>query len=880
MLRHRCFIVMIALLAVGIGTARALEPPTREQLERYRLDGTLAVRAEDARELGNHRLAPQLVARMIPDASVKSVPDTPTVLPSAGTSRVLALLIAFSDMPGSSDPAVVDDMLYGDGDPTLFPYESLAAFYQRSSYGQLEITGSTLGWYTTAYPRDEVVETTSGREALIREVINHYDLEGHDFTQYDNDGDGVVDYFVVIWTGPHGEWAEFWWGYQTRFRGTNFSVDGVRLGTYSWQWENYDWPGTFSPEVVIHETGHALGLPDYYDYDDSIGPRGGVGGLDQMASNWGDHNAFSKWVLGWLSPEVYNQDEHELLLAPSDSVPEAAVLMHGDPVADPYAEYFVVQHRRRQGNDAEIPADGLLIWHVDARVDGNGRLLYDNSYTEHKLLRLMEADGLEEIETGGRADAGDFYTPGDVFDTVSRPSSHRYDGVPTNLAVSEIAFAGADISVNADLGSGCAIWCDAVVGTTAWPGLPVPFQGSLSTANCQDTPTFLWTFGDGGSSGDTTLSHAYVGAGSYDWNVTAALGDAACGHHGVVEVCTDFPCWQWIALAPMAYGRAGHAAVELGDGTILVVGGQEPGSEIYDIAADHWSTGPEPVGVWGLSRGVRLTDGRALIVGLGDEGAVSEIYDPSTGSFSATGPLNHDRMYFGLAALDDGRAVVAGGVLWDSGVATPVEEVEVFDPVSGGWTDVDVIDGELMNPAMTALSDGRVLIVGGRAVTAFDPATNTVDRATPLPAGWSSPLAVGLLDGRVLLSDIVGTAITLVWDPGDGRLQIAGKPSVRRSYSSWSTLGNGLVLVTGGYDDTGTCLASTEVFDPSSLSWSAGSSLITARAAHSAHLTSDGRLLLIGGLATLDPITSTTPTVEQLTEPTSPPRRPRGRSSP
>jgi len=52
--------------------------------------------------------------------------------------------------------------------------------------------------------------------------------------------------------------------------------------------------------VVIHETGHALGLPDYYDYDDKVGPRGGVGGLDMMDNNWGDHNPFSKWLLGWL----------------------------------------------------------------------------------------------------------------------------------------------------------------------------------------------------------------------------------------------------------------------------------------------------------------------------------------------------------------------------------------------------------------------------------------------------------------------------------------------------------------------------------------------------------------------------------------------------
>ena len=68
----------------------------------------------------------------------------------------------------------------------------------------------------------------------------------------------------------------------------------------------------------------------------------------------------------------------------------------------------MVQNRTRPGNDADLPADGLLIWHVDARLTRSGSdFLYDNSYTAHKLLRLMEADGLEEIER----DSADARTP-------------------------------------------------------------------------------------------------------------------------------------------------------------------------------------------------------------------------------------------------------------------------------------------------------------------------------------------------------------------------------------------------------------------------------------------------------------------------------------
>ena len=51
---------------------------------------------------------------------------------------------------------------------------------------------------------------------------------------------------------PRGEWASFWWGYQTYDDDGGFRVDGVRMGNFSWQWESDDFPGPFSPVVAIH----------------------------------------------------------------------------------------------------------------------------------------------------------------------------------------------------------------------------------------------------------------------------------------------------------------------------------------------------------------------------------------------------------------------------------------------------------------------------------------------------------------------------------------------------------------------------------------------------------------------------------------------------
>jgi hypothetical protein len=60
-------------------------------------------------------------------------------------------------------------------------------YYRRSSYSQLEITGNVLGGYKPAYPRSSVVQSTVGREDLIKEALNYYNSEGHDFTHQINE---------------------------------------------------------------------------------------------------------------------------------------------------------------------------------------------------------------------------------------------------------------------------------------------------------------------------------------------------------------------------------------------------------------------------------------------------------------------------------------------------------------------------------------------------------------------------------------------------------------------------------------------------------------------------------------------------------------------
>ena len=472
--------VVLIMAGIAAPAGLALEPPRPGELARLQRQGRLDESLAFAKDLGNQRMSPALLesARMRAGRAALGLtaPAPPLArrgMPTTGDVKVLALLIEFADYRHSNEASTVAAKLFGEGvDPGQYPYESLHDYYQRSSYGQLDIQGDVLGWYGTAYDRSAVDQTDQGRQALIEEALTYYEGLGHDFSQYDNNGDGTIDYLVVIWAGPQGSWGTFWWGYHTYFDDAAYALDGKSLESYSWQWESwyqgdqtngYTTDGFYDPIVVIHETGHALGLPDYYDYDDTVGPDGGVGELDMMDGKWGDHNAFSKWTLGWISPQVVTGVPRAVTLGASGTSADALVVMPDASGADPFREYFVVQNRHRVGNDSDcvdrpvqnMPGDGLIVWHVDARLFMGMDYAYDNSFTDHKLLRLMEADGREQIETVAdyfvRWD--DYYRAGITFSATSTPDSRRYDGSASDVSVANIPSAGTSMTFTAGVGT-------------------------------------------------------------------------------------------------------------------------------------------------------------------------------------------------------------------------------------------------------------------------------------------------------------------------------------------------------------------------------------------------------------------------------------------
>ena len=259
----------------------------------------------------------------------------------------------------------------------------------------------------------------------------------------------------------------------------------------------------------------------------------------------------------------------------------------------------------------------------------------------------------------------------------------------------------------------------------------------------------------------------------------------------------------------------------------------------------------------------------------------------STGGWTTAGSMSTQRPGPELSiVLTDGRVLVAGA---SSGDYSGLGNVDIYDPAHG-WSLGPHLDGDPQGAIAAALPNGSALIAGGTPwlggfggpgpdpvakAMIFEPASATWKSAPSMSRARNSATATPLADGRVVVTggydrkvvqlpnpdqvpfcclrvDITALATSEIFDPKTRSWSSAGNLGHARFGHHAVTLKGRQVLVVGGEDQPGnppTNLASAELFDPSTGAWAGAGDIGAPRRDFTLTALADGRALLAGGLA-------------------------------
>ncbi len=295
------------------------------------------------------------------------------------------------------------------------------------------------------------------------------------------------------------------------------------------------------------------------------------------------------------------------------------------------------------------------------------------------------------------------------------------------------------------------------------------------------------------ANGTKSFSVTLESVGSQTIMATDTVATAITGSSKSIEVSTSTNLHGFHATGDMGTERAAHTATLLQNGKVLIAGGFNntdvlATAELFDPATGTFTptgamttprfshtatllangkvlvTGGSPnLGDLAThnSRTVNLlANGKVLVTGGSDNSgdlATAELFDPATGTFTATGAMSEPRSEHTATLLANGTVLLAGGAAGNA--------AELFDPATGSFTATGELTlGGRWGSTATLLKDGTVLIAGGRDsedvfdafplndAELFNPATGTFT-ATGVMTQFRYEHAAALLNnGQVLLT--------------------------------------------------------------------------------------------------------------------------------
>jgi len=381
--------------------------------------------------------------------------------PSIGKVEGIVLIVDFSDDPGTIPSGTVSDYCNLVGYTGFGNNGSVYDYFYDVSEGLLEYSNYVPAQYyralhTKSYYCDPSIPYGQRARELIIEALTAMDNAGFDFSGYDADANGIIDALNCFYAGGiWNNWAEGLWPHSWS---VDFCADGVCTEPY----QITNMGSQLKLGTFCHENGHMLmGWPDLYDYDyDSTGAGVfclmGYGGY---ASNPAEPCAYMKLRSSWADVTVLSTPQAAVQVADGGN----AVYKFNHPYLS--NEYYLIENRRQTGRDANLPDQGLAIWHIDTEGSNNNQ---QQTPGLHYQVTLVQADGRWDLEhnvnTGDATDlfAAPQYT---ACTPYTSPNTDWWSGDESGLS-----FTNIGVSADTMIFDFQDMAPPAVQGLTAMPG--------------------------------------------------------------------------------------------------------------------------------------------------------------------------------------------------------------------------------------------------------------------------------------------------------------------------------------------------------------------------------------------------------------------------
>lgn len=398
------------------------------------------------------------------DARLVDVPQ----FPITGPLSMIVLLVDFSDNIGHRPRSEYAEMLFS---AETFATGSLRDYYQEVSGGRVDVTGTVHGWLRMPKTYAYYVDNKSGvdgvyprnAQKLAEDAVVVAKSQGISFpASLDKLGTSAITALFIVHAGPGAEvirpplQKRRIWSHKAPL------ASPVEVAPDLWATTYLTVPEDSRVGVCAHELGHlAFQWDDFYDpnYAEDGSQWDGSGNWDLMAGgsyNGAGHRpahpaGLHKSQHGWVTVETIVASRTGVRIPPYDASGGKVVRVVGPRFRTTQA--LILENRRKQGFDADLSGEGLLVWRVDTRLK--------QINADHPAMYLVQADGNHELDRPEDFNTGD---AGDPFPGTSvRTALDDHGAISTsfpNEGASGIAFSNIhvdaqtgdvilDISVNA-----------------------------------------------------------------------------------------------------------------------------------------------------------------------------------------------------------------------------------------------------------------------------------------------------------------------------------------------------------------------------------------------------------------------------------------------